>query len=83
MSTGYTGTCGDKQNWSGSMRNWGRLSFIRHAELSFPIPDKQGRGTVQTALTTGNSSLLQPLALPVLYTPSLGTGDRFSEYSIQ
>lgn len=53
-----------------------------HGEgVLFGLPDLTF--AVQATLTTGNSSLLQPLALLVLYTPSLGTGDRFPEYSIQ
>lgn len=47
----------------------------------FGLPDLTF--AIQTALTIGNSSLLQPLALLVLYTCSLGTGDRFPEYSVQ
>lgn len=41
----------------------------------FDLPDLTF--AIQTVLTTGHS--FQPLALLVLYTPSLGIGDRFPE----
>lgn len=57
-------------------------SQIHGEGVLFSLPDLTF--AIQTALTTDLlTSLLQPLALLVLYTPSPGTGDGFPEYSIQ
>lgn len=62
------------------------LSFVSlsqtHGEgVLFGLPDMTF--AIQAGLTTGNSSLLQPWAPLVLYTPSLGMGSSFPGYPIQ